>query len=125
MKKSLCRDDEEESNAEEYNMTKVAAVAEWYRYRTVACLVTGSSPVPLKTRRVGQRCTIIINRKKIKGYGGGGLRTREPPSLVCAIEPSGWSRTHDRRVTGSSPDVTVDGSDKREICGGSNVLPLV
>ncbi|GFW90719.1 hypothetical protein TNCV_2417161 [Trichonephila clavipes] len=25
-----------------------AAVAEWYRYRTVACFVTGSSPVPLK-----------------------------------------------------------------------------
>ncbi|GFT55112.1 uncharacterized protein TNCV_2326041 [Trichonephila clavipes] len=31
---------------------RVAAVAEWYRYRTVACFVTGSSPVPLKTRRV-------------------------------------------------------------------------
>ncbi|GFV00240.1 hypothetical protein TNCV_3322911 [Trichonephila clavipes] len=30
----------------------VAAVAEWYRYRTVACLVTSSSPVPLKTRSV-------------------------------------------------------------------------
>ncbi|GFX12466.1 hypothetical protein TNCV_1697411 [Trichonephila clavipes] len=30
------------------------AVAEWYRHRTVACLVTSSSPVPLKTRRVGQ-----------------------------------------------------------------------
>ncbi|GFW50145.1 hypothetical protein TNCV_4695631 [Trichonephila clavipes] len=25
----------------------------WYRYRTVACFVTGSSPVPLKTRQVG------------------------------------------------------------------------
>ncbi|GFT63535.1 uncharacterized protein TNCV_870081 [Trichonephila clavipes] len=36
---------------------EVAAVDEWYRYRTVACFVTGSSPVPLKTRRVGQRCT--------------------------------------------------------------------
>ncbi|GFU65637.1 hypothetical protein TNCV_635601 [Trichonephila clavipes] len=35
----------------------VAAVAEWYRYRNMACLVTSSSPVPLKTRRVGQRCT--------------------------------------------------------------------
>ncbi|GFX48167.1 hypothetical protein TNCV_4115021 [Trichonephila clavipes] len=30
----------------------VAAVAEWYRYRTVVCFVTGSSPVPLKTRRL-------------------------------------------------------------------------
>ncbi|GFV03405.1 transposable element Tcb2 transposase [Trichonephila clavipes] len=28
----------------------VAVVAKWYRYRTVACLVTSSRPVPLKTR---------------------------------------------------------------------------
>ncbi|GFY24952.1 uncharacterized protein TNCV_2691431 [Trichonephila clavipes] len=40
----------------------VAAVAEWYRYRTVACLVTSSSPVPLKTRCVGQRCTLNLSR---------------------------------------------------------------
>ncbi|GFW05348.1 uncharacterized protein TNCV_3358671 [Trichonephila clavipes] len=32
------------------------------RYRTVACLVTSSSPVPLKTRRVGQRCTLHLSR---------------------------------------------------------------
>ncbi|GFX98512.1 uncharacterized protein TNCV_1500901 [Trichonephila clavipes] len=41
---------------------EVAAVAEWYRYRTVACRVTSSSPVPLKTRRVGQRCTLNLSR---------------------------------------------------------------
>ncbi|GFX79425.1 hypothetical protein TNCV_1715751 [Trichonephila clavipes] len=40
----------------------VAAVAEWYRYRIVACLVTSSSPVPLKTRHVGQRCTLNLSR---------------------------------------------------------------
>ncbi|GFW62188.1 uncharacterized protein TNCV_1686191 [Trichonephila clavipes] len=40
----------------------VAAVAEWYRYRTVACSVTSSSPVPLKTCRVGQRCTLNLPR---------------------------------------------------------------
>ncbi|GFY23423.1 uncharacterized protein TNCV_3941161 [Trichonephila clavipes] len=39
-----------------------ATVAEWYRYRTVACLVTSSSPVPLMTRRVGQRCTLNLSR---------------------------------------------------------------
>ncbi|GFV54816.1 uncharacterized protein TNCV_3683411 [Trichonephila clavipes] len=39
-----------------------AAVAEWYRYQIVACLVTSSSPVPLKTRRVGQRCTLNLSR---------------------------------------------------------------
>ncbi|GFU75163.1 histone-lysine N-methyltransferase SETD2 [Trichonephila clavipes] len=40
----------------------VATVAEWYRYRIVACLVSSSSPVPLKTRRVGQRCTLNLLR---------------------------------------------------------------
>ncbi|GFV41673.1 hypothetical protein TNCV_3628241 [Trichonephila clavipes] len=40
----------------------VAAVAEWYRYRIVARLVTSSSPVPPKTRRVGQRCTLNLSR---------------------------------------------------------------
>ncbi|GFU53322.1 uncharacterized protein TNCV_2953571 [Trichonephila clavipes] len=38
------------------------AVAEWYRYRIVAFLVTSSSPVPLKTRRVGQRCTLNLSK---------------------------------------------------------------
>ncbi|GFU77150.1 general transcription factor II-I repeat domain-containing protein 2A [Trichonephila clavipes] len=41
---------------------RVAVVAEWYRYRTVACLVTSSTPVPLKTRHVGQRCTLNLSR---------------------------------------------------------------
>ncbi|GFV18462.1 uncharacterized protein TNCV_4468981 [Trichonephila clavipes] len=45
-----------------YRVIDVAAVAEWYRYRTVACLVTSSSPVPLKTRRVGQRCMLNLSR---------------------------------------------------------------
>ncbi|GFV54471.1 uncharacterized protein TNCV_2865551 [Trichonephila clavipes] len=44
------------------DLSFVAAVAEWYRYRTVACFVTSSSPVPLKTRRVGQRCTLNLSR---------------------------------------------------------------
>ncbi|GFV57907.1 uncharacterized protein TNCV_1598991 [Trichonephila clavipes] len=40
----------------------VAAVSESYRYRIVACLVPSSSPIPLKTRRVGQRCTLNLSR---------------------------------------------------------------
>ncbi|GFV61307.1 hypothetical protein TNCV_4103651 [Trichonephila clavipes] len=40
----------------------VAAVAERYWYRNVACFVMGSSPVPPKTRRVGQRCTLNLSR---------------------------------------------------------------
>ncbi|GFW92568.1 hypothetical protein TNCV_518851 [Trichonephila clavipes] len=39
-----------------------AAVAEWSRYRIVTQLVTSSSPVPLESRRVGQRCTLNLPR---------------------------------------------------------------
>ncbi|GFV15604.1 uncharacterized protein TNCV_4836301 [Trichonephila clavipes] len=45
-----------------FDILEVVAVAEWYRYRTVACLVTSSSPVPLKTHCVGQRCTLNLSR---------------------------------------------------------------
>ncbi|GFS90426.1 hypothetical protein TNCV_4096421 [Trichonephila clavipes] len=37
-------------------------VAEWSRYRIVAALVPSSSPVPLKTHRVEQRCTLNVSR---------------------------------------------------------------
>ncbi|GFT26605.1 hypothetical protein TNCV_3604261 [Trichonephila clavipes] len=40
----------------------LAVVARWSRYRNVAGLVMSSSPVPLKTRRVGQRCTLNLSR---------------------------------------------------------------
>ncbi|GFX38024.1 uncharacterized protein TNCV_3836231 [Trichonephila clavipes] len=50
------------SNNGGYSGYCVAAVAEWYRYRIVACHVTSSSPVPLKTRHVGQRCTLNLSR---------------------------------------------------------------
>ncbi|GFY10923.1 uncharacterized protein TNCV_1124451 [Trichonephila clavipes] len=37
-----------------------AAVAQWLRYQIIA--VMSSSPVPLKTSRVGQRCTLNLSR---------------------------------------------------------------
>ncbi|GFY12320.1 uncharacterized protein TNCV_284231 [Trichonephila clavipes] len=40
----------------------VAVVAEWYRHQIMAGFATSSSPVPLKTRRVGQRCTLNLSR---------------------------------------------------------------
>ncbi|GFU84408.1 uncharacterized protein TNCV_4680261 [Trichonephila clavipes] len=46
----------------------VAAVAELYRYQIVVCLVTSSSPVPLKTRRVGQRCTLNLSRAETSSH---------------------------------------------------------
>ncbi|GFU48135.1 uncharacterized protein TNCV_4229801 [Trichonephila clavipes] len=43
----------------------VAVVAERYKYRIMACLVTSSIPVPLKTHRVGQRCTLNLSRAEM------------------------------------------------------------
>ncbi|GFX84139.1 uncharacterized protein TNCV_4859471 [Trichonephila clavipes] len=71
----------------EYNATSdvvlVAAVAEWYRYRTVACFVTGSSPVPLKTRRVGQRCTLNLSRAETSSRWCGVVVRRGGCQLRC------------------------------------------
>ncbi|GFU74852.1 uncharacterized protein TNCV_4961801 [Trichonephila clavipes] len=61
----------------------VAAVAEWYRYRTVACFVTGSSPVPLKTRRVGQRCTLNLSRAETSSRWCGVVVRRGGCQLRC------------------------------------------
>ncbi|GFV52613.1 uncharacterized protein TNCV_649121 [Trichonephila clavipes] len=49
----------------------VAMVAEWYRYRIVAGLVTSSIPVPLKTRRVGVRCLLNLSRAPTCSRGVG------------------------------------------------------
>ncbi|GFV88658.1 uncharacterized protein TNCV_1593781 [Trichonephila clavipes] len=61
----------------------VAAVAEWYRYRTVACFVTGSNPVPLKTRRVGQRCTLNLSRAETSSRWCGVVVRRGGCQLRC------------------------------------------
>ncbi|GFX07084.1 uncharacterized protein TNCV_1556871 [Trichonephila clavipes] len=45
-----------------YILQVTAVVAEWYKYRTVACLVMSSSLVPLKTRREGQQCMLNMSR---------------------------------------------------------------
>ncbi|GFY15715.1 uncharacterized protein TNCV_1283601 [Trichonephila clavipes] len=62
-------------------VTAVAALAEWYRYRTMACLVTSSSPVPLKTRRVGQRCTLNLSRAETSSRWCGVVIRRGGASL--------------------------------------------
>ncbi|GFW02449.1 uncharacterized protein TNCV_2454661 [Trichonephila clavipes] len=40
----------------------VVAVAEWSRYRIMSGFIMSSSPVPLKSRRVGKRCTLNLSR---------------------------------------------------------------
>ncbi|GFV84531.1 transposable element Tcb2 transposase [Trichonephila clavipes] len=64
-------------------VSDMAAVAEWYWYRTVACFVTGSSPVPLKTRRVGQRCTLNLSRAETSSRWCGVVVRRGGCQLRC------------------------------------------
>ncbi|GFS73145.1 hypothetical protein TNCV_687001 [Trichonephila clavipes] len=53
-----------------YGKGSVAAVAEWYRYRIMACLVTSSSPVPPKTRPVNNEFPELSTvRKKMDQDG--------------------------------------------------------
>ncbi|GFT89861.1 uncharacterized protein TNCV_1665951 [Trichonephila clavipes] len=66
-----------------YRLYHVAAVAEWYRYRIVACLVTSSIPVPLKTRRVGQRCTLNLSRAETSSRWCGVVVRRGGCQLRC------------------------------------------
>ncbi|GFW30399.1 focal adhesion kinase 1 [Trichonephila clavipes] len=60
-----------------------AMVAEWYRYRIVACLVMSSSPIPLKTRCVGQRCTLNLSRAETSSRWCGVVARRGSCQLRC------------------------------------------
>ncbi|GFY09589.1 uncharacterized protein TNCV_380851 [Trichonephila clavipes] len=80
----------------------VAAVAEWYRYRTVACFVTGSSPVPLKTRRVGQRFTLNLSRAETSSRWCGVVVREGVPAQV-----SSTSLDHGSKLRGPSPKALV------------------
>ncbi|GFX48910.1 uncharacterized protein TNCV_2797031 [Trichonephila clavipes] len=62
---------------------RTAAVAEWYRHRIVAGFVTSSSPVPLKTRRVGQRCTLNLSRAETSSRWCGVVVRRGGCQLRC------------------------------------------
>ncbi|GFW60394.1 uncharacterized protein TNCV_942611 [Trichonephila clavipes] len=68
------------------------AVDEWYRYRTVACLVTSSSPVPLKSPRVGQRCTLNLSRAETSSrwcgvvVRRGGCQLRRRPRHLTMVQ---------------------------------------
>ncbi|GFU68714.1 hypothetical protein TNCV_309291 [Trichonephila clavipes] len=61
----------EESGARQHlSALTVAVVAVWTRHRIMAGLVTSSSPLPLKTRHVGQRCTLNLSRAEHPPFGG-------------------------------------------------------
>ncbi|GFV51934.1 uncharacterized protein TNCV_1322871 [Trichonephila clavipes] len=60
-----------------------AAVAQWLGYRTMACLVTSSRTVPLKTRRVRQRCTLNLSRAEMSSRWCGVAVRRGGCQLRC------------------------------------------
>ncbi|GFV37913.1 uncharacterized protein TNCV_2663261 [Trichonephila clavipes] len=61
----------------------VAAVAEWSGYRIEAGLVTSSSPVPLKTRRIRERCTLNLSRAQMSSRWCGVVVRRGGFQLRC------------------------------------------
>ncbi|GFU89000.1 uncharacterized protein TNCV_2894481 [Trichonephila clavipes] len=64
-------------------MPLVAAVAEWSRYWIVPSLFTSSSAVPLKTRRVGQRCTLNLSRAETSSRWCGVVVRKRGYQLRC------------------------------------------
>ncbi|GFX27498.1 uncharacterized protein TNCV_4995531 [Trichonephila clavipes] len=83
---------------------QVAAVAECYRYRMVACLVTSLSPVPLKTRRVGQRCTLNLSRAETSSRWCG-VVVRRGGGVPAQV--SSTSLDHGSKLRGPSPKALV------------------
>ncbi|GFT86020.1 uncharacterized protein TNCV_3256551 [Trichonephila clavipes] len=81
----------EEGDTSSGHLTMETAVAEWSRYRIVAGLLMSSSPVPLKTRRVGQRCTLNLSRAQSSSrwYGvelGEGVQLRCRPRHLTMVQ---------------------------------------
>ncbi|GFY15201.1 uncharacterized protein TNCV_1570141 [Trichonephila clavipes] len=70
-------------------------------FRTVACLVTSSSPVPLKTRRVGQRCTLNLSRAETSSRWCGVVGEGVPAQV------SSTSLDHGSKLCGPSPKALV------------------
>ncbi|GFW15168.1 uncharacterized protein TNCV_173151 [Trichonephila clavipes] len=85
-------------------LLKVAAVANWSRYRIVAGLVMNSSAVPLKTRRVGQRCTLNLSRAETSSrwcgvvVRRGGTASSGVVHVTCPWFKNTWSVTKSPRV---------------------------
>ncbi|GFV50177.1 uncharacterized protein TNCV_620901, partial [Trichonephila clavipes] len=81
----------------------VAAVAEWSRYQIVVGLVTSWSPVPPKTRRVGERCTLNPSRAQTSSrWCGVVVRKGGVPAQV-----SSTALDHCSKLRGPSPKALV------------------
>ncbi|GFV50793.1 uncharacterized protein TNCV_4237481 [Trichonephila clavipes] len=70
----------------------------WSMYRIVADLVTSSSTVQLKTRRVGKRCTLNLSRAQMSSRWCGVVVRRGVPAQVSCT-----SLDHGSKLRGPSP----------------------
>ncbi|GFX51152.1 uncharacterized protein TNCV_2735031 [Trichonephila clavipes] len=77
-----------------FTLSLVAAVAEWYRYQIVACLVKSSSPIPMKTRRVGQRFTLNLSRAETSSPWCGVVVRRGVPAQMSSTSLDRGSKLH-------------------------------
>ncbi|GFS52987.1 uncharacterized protein TNCV_331181 [Trichonephila clavipes] len=75
-------------------MATVATVAEWYRYQILAGFVTSSSPVPLKTCHVGQRCTLNLSRAETSSHWCGVVVRKGVPAQVSSTSLDHGSKLH-------------------------------
>ncbi|GFU01735.1 uncharacterized protein TNCV_1522541 [Trichonephila clavipes] len=64
--------------------------------------VMSSRPVPLKTRRVGQRCTLNLSRAETSSHWCGVVVRREVPAQVSSM-----SLDHGSKLRGPSPKTLV------------------
>ncbi|GFU98478.1 transposable element Tcb1 transposase [Trichonephila clavipes] len=76
----------------------MASVAEWYRYRILSSLVTSSSPVPLKSRRVGQRCTLNLSRAQTSSCWTSGSGRCHLHEDRCSARPRQTNRPEDPHI---------------------------
>ncbi|GFT25484.1 uncharacterized protein TNCV_3173641 [Trichonephila clavipes] len=68
----------------------MAVVAEWSRYRIMAGLFTSSSPVPLKTRRVGEQSTLNLSRAQTSSRWCGVLVRRGEEDAKSGVFQVTW-----------------------------------
>ncbi|GFW43716.1 uncharacterized protein TNCV_4770651 [Trichonephila clavipes] len=81
---------EDDERSGRFLTSRTAAEAEWSRYRIVAGFVTSSSPVPLKTRRVGQRCMLNLSRAETSSRWCGVVVRRGGTSSVVVPVTGPW-----------------------------------
>ncbi|GFY10181.1 hypothetical protein TNCV_2628601 [Trichonephila clavipes] len=68
-------------------MCSVAAVAKWSRYQARCRRALGSSLVPLKTRRIAERCTLNPSRAQTSSSRCGVVVRRVGCQLRCHSRP--------------------------------------